>query len=148
MDIRAKLNENRALAVAATLVLVAAIAAEAIYMLQPRAGYLAKPLKPEHPMFYTTDDGKTLFGGTDAMTAPFDHDGQQAVKAYVYTCDDGKTRFVQCLEKHADSPQRGLLVKKPGKGDWIPDTDPLAQALREPKCPNGHAPMAIVPVAP
>ena len=70
--------------------------------------------------------------------APFYDDGQQAVRAYVFTCDDNAHHWVQFLEKWSDSGKNRLaqmqskapgeveipgvqdsLVKKPGDREWV-----------------------------
>ena len=48
--------------------------------------------------FFTVDDGRTWFvAGADNL-APFDHDGKQAVKAWVYRC--GGKQFVAYMERY------------------------------------------------
>jgi hypothetical protein len=47
--------------------------------------------------FFSTDDGQTWFVASSNNLPPFDHDGKQAVKAWVYECN-GK-RFVGYLER-------------------------------------------------
>jgi hypothetical protein len=97
--------------------------------------------KPEHA-FFSVDDGKTWFIDDASRLAPFDHDGQKAVRAYVCECD-GK-RFVNHLERYTDAgkkamtqvreaakkgpppgplvaaaQQRGREVKRPGDTKWV-----------------------------
>jgi len=99
--------------------------------------------------FYSTDDGATVFVD-DMKTPPFDHEGAQAVQAYVFTCDGGAHHWVQYLLKYSDDalsklalhqslegPSYGVLVKKPGDAKWIPDGTPAAKKIEEPKCPDG-----------
>jgi hypothetical protein len=111
---------------------------------------------PPDEAFYTTDDGKTLFADDAAKVAPFDHDGRQAVRAYVFTCDGGTTGFVQYLEKYSDEVKRQLepqsgrpgwrpptsmaLVKRPGPGQWVPGMSQEASRLTLPSCPGGKGP--------
>src|SRR5688500_13766950 len=51
-------------------------------------------------VWFTTDDGKTLFTDNARKLPPFDHYGKPAYRAYVYTCDGGKTQFVAFLERY------------------------------------------------
>ena len=62
---------------------------------------------------------------------PFELDGKQAVGVMVYSCDEGKTRFVgylyrytpegkarveEMIKQHRAGPPVGLEVKRPGAG--------------------------------
>lgn len=96
--------------------------------------------------FFTDDDGQTLFTADLMSVPPFDHNGREAVRAYVFTTDGGNTRFVAYLEKYAPQAKQaiekfraellknpsqppsavaleqigqGTLVKKPGQGNWV-----------------------------
>ena len=108
--------------------------------------------------FYTIDDGASLFVDDKNKVCPFDHEGHQAVLAFVYTCDGGRHRFVQYLQKY-DEPAKaaaaalqssggsgsapingilsGLLVKRPGDKKWVHMTDRAAQDILLPVCPEG-----------
>src|SRR5215210_5554852 len=44
--------------------------------------------------YYTIDDGKTYFVDASNKIPPFMHEGKEAVRAHVFTCDNGKTKFV------------------------------------------------------
>jgi len=50
--------------------------------------------------YYTIDDGATLFSDSLDLLPPFDHNGQQAVRARVFSCDGNKTHFIGYLEKY------------------------------------------------
>jgi hypothetical protein len=122
--------------------------------------------------YFTTDDGRTYFADDATKVAPFDHDGKQAVRAYVFECEGGKP-FVNHLERHTaegkkmieslaeaqragKQPPRapagagtmwGLEIKKPGDKDWIPAGN-LAKSgpMMQPKCPDGKGePVLVVP---
>jgi hypothetical protein len=131
----------RIAATAAALFIAAAVIWIAVF---DRAGSGATN---QTKLFYTVDDGATLFADDIGKQPPFEHDGKQAVLALVYTCDGGKTQFVQCLKKQgtltqlpAGVPQTAAatwLVKKPGSKNWIPLSDPTAASLFVPSCPAG-----------
>jgi hypothetical protein len=117
--------------------------------------------RPERA-FFTVDDGKTWFVDDASKLAPFDRDGQQAVRAYV--CEyDGK-QFVNHLERYTDAgkramtqvreaakkgpppgalvaaaQQRGREVKRPGEATWVVSTARAAGAVVALKPPNGAA---------
>lgn len=97
--------------------------------------------------YYTTDDGKTWFADSAYLVPPFDHRGQTAVIARVYSYADGSKSFCAYLAKFSpeakvqlesaqaeakqkgqppgtvslySDPQflrKGTLVKKPGAPD-------------------------------
>jgi len=97
--------------------------------------------------YFTVDDGATLFTDNSDHMPPFDHNGQQAVRAHVYTYDGNKTHLVAYLEKYdldmykqknqaikrGESPapcNAGPFVKKPGAENtsWFSMTDGPAYA--------------------
>src|SRR6267154_2521014 len=49
--------------------------------------------------FFSVDDGKTWFPDDAKNIPPFDKDGKQAVRAFVYRCADGTT-FVNYLQRY------------------------------------------------
>jgi hypothetical protein len=111
--------------------------------------------------FFTVDDGKTWFIDDATQLAPFQHDGKEAVRAYVVEC--GGQKFVNHLERYtADgkqamlrlreavklgpppgalvsaAQQRGREVKRPGETTWTPTSNtPAAAAITTPKPPPG-----------
>ena len=113
--------------------------------------------------FYTIDDGKTWFADDATKTPPFDKDGKQAVRAYVFRAQDG-TKFVGYLERFKPDAQRlidspaklnsngvpmgqdgardaytaGREVKRPGDKQWIPaNRVEAAIQVMMVKSPNG-----------
>jgi hypothetical protein len=122
--------------------------------------------------FFTTDDGATTFVDSADRLPPFDQDGKQAVRAYLFECN-GK-RFVNHLErftperqklaqaaadalKAGKSPPRppasagqtvnwGVEYKKPGDKNWVAGGD-LAKVskLLQAKCPDGHDSLPVQP---
>jgi hypothetical protein len=57
--------------------------------------------------FFTADDGKTWFPDDAAKLPPFDRDGKQAVRAYVFRSAKG-TEFVNHLERFKPDAKRVL----------------------------------------
>ena len=116
-------------------------------------------------LYFTTDDGATTFTAPANHLAPFDHNGKQAVRAVMYSCDGGKTKFVGYLERYTPSakqqmeagkqaaqtggkmvmaaPNMGvavLEVKKPGeKNAWVDKSRPQGQAVIRVTCPPGSS---------
>ena len=160
MGIRETLNTRPKLAggIAAGCAAVAVLLAVA-HVMDLRASPLGSA-KPERA-FFTVDDGKTWFVDDAAKLAPFDHDGQQAVRAYVCECDG--RQFVNHLERYTDAgkkamakvreaakkgPPPGMLVfvaqqggrevKRPGETKWVPASNTaVARPLAMPKRPEG-----------
>src|SRR5271163_2656883 len=78
--------------------------------------------------YFSDDDGKTFFAASSDSVPPFDHNGQTAVRAYVFQC--GSQEFVGYLERftpsyhdaavaHGITPETirfGREIKKPGEG--------------------------------
>jgi hypothetical protein len=110
--------------------------------------------------FYSDDDGKTFFVGGFDDVPPFDHDGKQAVRAYVFQC--GKQQFVGYLERfvpkyhdavlaHGITPEAlryGRELKRPGDAKWIPSGNlRIEEKIEDVPCPDGGAgiPDAVEP---
>jgi hypothetical protein len=55
--------------------------------------------KPDRA-FFSVDDGKTWFIDEATRLAPFEHDGKEAVRAYLVEC--GGKRAVNHLERYTD----------------------------------------------
>lgn len=121
--------------------------------------------------FFTVDDGRTWFADDITRLPPFEKDGKQAVRAFVFRCGSG-TEFVgylqrftpqgkQAIEKlQSPDPNRtgppdssgirmaysaGREVKRPGDAKWISGADGL-ESLRITKvtCPNGGGDAVMV----
>lgn len=85
--------------------------------------------------YFTVDDGKTVFVDELGRFAPFKTPQGIAVRAFVFSCDKGKTRFVAYLLRHRrdGDPVTGTLIgtgpeylegqqlKRPGDPDdsWV-----------------------------
>ena len=158
MSLREKLNENPSIITIATLGII--VIAIGLITWQVIQGRHPPPIK----VYFTTDDGASFFEGDDASLPPFPHDGKTAYRAYVFTCDGGKTRFVAYIERFTsearkriealrknpdsaaptdDDPQvSGAQVKLPRTRNdeslWIKRDSPEGEALlTNLKCPSG-----------
>ncbi|MGN6725541.1 MAG: hypothetical protein ACTHLZ_06460 [Tepidisphaeraceae bacterium] len=168
MGVRENLNRNPALTTGLTLAVIVLSLAFIVYQI---AGNAPQPA-PVPQIFFTTDDGKTVFADDYQKIPPFDVDGKQAVRAYVFTCDGHKSQFVAYLERisaearqklDAELKQRGgsggtegispetafamsegTEVKRPGDADWVKRSDPKGQAIIDVKCPQGTGQLEVV----
>ncbi len=113
--------------------------------------------------FFTVDNGKTWFADDINKLPPFDHEGKQAVRVYVFTCDGGKTKFAAYVERYTEAAKReiekaranpqgggmmgmesisytGREVKKAGsEGPWLKAMDPRASDAMSINCPDGQS---------
>jgi hypothetical protein len=96
MGIRETLNDKPQIttAITAGLIVVALI----YIVLQVVGGRAGNDLQAGE-VFFTTDDGQTWFAMPARTLSPAMKDGKEAVRAYVWTCDGGKTKFVSHLER-------------------------------------------------
>lgn len=150
---------NKFLKIGAAVVLGIAVALLALRMTRSPdsaeasdGGYLADYV------WYSVDDGKNWFADKKNAFNEVQRDGKTATRCYLYTCDDGKTRFVAYMERFTPEASKtlkeivasksqadasklesimlsGVQVKKPG-GSWMPNSDSRALALTDPTCPN------------
>jgi hypothetical protein len=170
MEIRKYLNENPLVAygLAGGLVLAAIV----FGIWYAMSGSAPPPLtsKPDFTKgFYSDDDGKTYFVDSVKKAAPFNHNGKEAVRAYLFRC--GSTTFVGLLGRNTkvavsrpDAADLGadykliavaivvgsppiFEIKKPGSAKWTPITnggnDPWHQELLV-QCPGGGSDIPIV----
>jgi hypothetical protein len=155
MGIRERINDNpRTAVIVAAAVLVIACAFVALQFSGASTG------APATKAFFTIDDGKTWFVDDATRIAPFQRDGKEAVRAYVFDCNGQRfvnhverytpegRRAVEAALKAGDSGQQtevpaqlrlsGAEVKKPGAKQWASLGD-LARAgpILRPTCPSG-----------
>lgn len=164
MSIRETMNKSPLLTALFALVLIGVAA----YLMYPTP---EKPRRIPTQAYYTVDDGKTLFADKIGRQGPFDHEGKQAVLAYVYSCDGGDTRFVAYLERYTDEyiqkmastpatrpsgfgPPPGYgaeeiqarMVKKPGDAEWTMWASEKGQKIANSgACPEGEELIALMP---
>jgi len=101
---------------------------------------------------FSIDDGKTWFAASSSNVPPFDYNGKQAVRAYVFECN-GK-RFVGFLERftpeahklmveNKGTPQTrvyGREMKRPGDATWVKSGDYNGMGkVMDIKCPDGSS---------
>lgn len=122
--IRGLLNRHPAATGGAVLVLTVACLSMAF-----------KPI-PKPKAYYTVDDGKTYFEAA-VQVPPFTTGGREAVRAMVFSCDGGKTRFVGYLLRHPPDEREAAAailkkggrmppgeVKRPGETEWASPFNP------------------------
>lgn len=148
MGVREFVNEHRN----ATMGMVAALAVVSIgsiglQLLHGRRGVLDKA--PD--TYFSNDDGKTFFAATGDNVPPFDYEGHEADRAYVFTC--GGKKFVGYLERYNAEAHKTILatkhttpglqaygreLKRPGDAKWTKSGDVnAAGAIADVKCPDG-----------
>lgn len=164
MGIRETLNRNPAITTGGTVLII--ILALGAILWQTIGG---RPHISDKA-YYSSDDGQTYFSDKLTQIPPFDHGGQPAVRAYVFSC--GGNKFVAYLEKYnekskaaldksaaanngvpaADALENaqadGLVVKKPGGSKWVLESDDVkSRPIMEVKCPNGgtDTPIPVLP---
>jgi len=103
-------------------------------------------------LYFSSDDGHTWFADAAETPSPFDHDGSQAFRCYVFKSASGLT-FAGYLEKDgtrdASMPPSGPgpMVKRPGDRNWVPELSPAGQKVADVKSPDGSAapPQPVMP---
>jgi hypothetical protein len=146
MEVRSWLNRRQGVATVLGIVLFAG-GAYAVF----------RETRPEVPpimatAYYSDDDGKTWFPDSITKLPPFDHNGKQAVRCFVFQ-HHGQT-FVGYLQKYSDTLKAriqatnsagdsdlmfGTLVKRPADKNWIPTSDPRSQQIIKPQPPDGSS---------
>jgi hypothetical protein len=167
VGVRELTNNNPRLTTAAVGIAVALAVAWALWSVRG-----SPPPQPNRvtQFFFSTDDGKSWFLDDVSKLPPFQKDGKEALRAYVYKCGaDGKP-YVACLGRYtanvraqlqaiyARDPkgqdplimrqieQDGLEVKAPGPGGaWMKRSDPRAAELVTPRCPDGASAEPVSP---
>ncbi len=88
--------------------------------------------------FFTTDDGRTTFITSADHMAPFDYEGQIAVRAIVFSCDGGKTPFIGYVQRLTPlgKEKMSALREKQKKSKTFPSLDPELTANIEIKRPG------------
>ena len=141
MGIRETINKNRKSVTVVMGAVIVLAAGFCVYQLRAMA-----PGKPPNKTFFTVDDGKTWFVDDNTRVPPFDHGGQQAVRAMLFYCDSDHKTFVAWMERFTPpmkaklekeieqraqriaqgqlagetfDPESGMQVKRPGGGDWV-----------------------------
>jgi hypothetical protein len=149
MGIRQRMNEKPGV----TMGVLGGIVVVAVGLIVMQVLANRKTFKSTLPdLYYTVDDGKTFFAANSKNVPPFDYQGKQAVRAYVFRCPNGKT-FVGYVERYNEAAHKLMLagkgtidtqvfgreLKKPGETKWVKsgDNDAVAKVC-EVKCPDGQ----------
>ena len=111
MGIRETLNRKPALVTGATVAVV--VIALILIFWQSRSKTVVPPTKA----YFTIDDGQSVFEDDLQKFAPFEHDGAQAVQAHMFSCNNGRTKFVGFLEKLPDKVPQSTAQRTPGGRD-------------------------------
>jgi len=171
MGIRETLNQNPGITTAGTAGIILVALGFIVYQLM---GSGSPKIQTES--YYTIDDGKTWFADDINKVAPFIHQGKEAVRIFIFSCDGGKTKFVPYLQKYSDEAKKkleasreganarpnfppdfvlqeeiqmtGTLVKRPGDDKWVKQMDPASVDVTEIKCPDGGKMENLEPVLP
>src|SRR6478609_8126910 len=106
MNLRPTFTEKpaRALAAAGGLLLIGIVA---ILFHMRGGGGAGGASAARGRQFFTVDDGKTWFADDATKLPPFDKDGKQAVRAYVYRTAKGK-EFVNHLERFTANAKQAI----------------------------------------
>ena len=167
MNAREALSKHPRLSMGAAVLCV--LVAIASLFLQTRGG--SDQSAGNAKAFFTVDDGQTWFTDDLSNLPPFDKDGKQAVRAFVFRCSDGK-QFVGYLQRFTPDAKRaiekintpdpnrtgppdtsgvrmaytaGREVKRPGDAKWVSGADgPKSAQIIAIKCPNGGGEAAAV----
>ena len=110
----------------------------AVVMILLAAGLMARSLKNTgarvvKAAYYTVDDGQTWFAAGIDQSAPFEHDGKEAVKVYLFRCGKGKPfvayleRFTPAGKKKADNMWAAARAKAKQTGGQ-PEIDTMAMS--------------------
>lgn len=175
MGIREKINQNPK---QTAVVTSAIVALSLLFIIWQACGDSIGGGVSTNKAFYTTDDGKTWFVDDSSNIPPYKKDGKDAVRAQIFTCDDGKTKFCGYLEAYAPQDKMMLeqmakaqasggkgapaqyvgytgqaMVKKPGAPptQWVPLTPQstaMYQQVTNVQCPAGGNPQNLARVFP
>jgi hypothetical protein len=155
MGLREALEKRKGVSIGVSAILV--LAAIAIIFNETRSNQMTRIDRA----FYSDDDGQTYFVDEVDKLVPFDHNGKQAYRAYVFKCSSGKqfvgyvSRFSdsaraklqelksqpynQVAQQIADAESAGTEFKKPGDSTWYSQTSAGATGILVPKSPDGSA---------
>jgi len=158
VGIRETLNQNPGITTGATAAIILIALGFIIWQFTGGGGPSI-----QNAAFFSTDDGETWFEDEITKLAPFEKDGKQAYRVYVFTCDGGSTKFVSHLERYTEEAKKkieemrnapekgppnpmmfegvlmtGIEVKDPKSTQWVRQADfQRAQQVMMPVCPDG-----------
>jgi hypothetical protein len=161
VGIREQLNQNPAITTGITIGII--VIALGFIVWQIFGGQGGPSAVTE--MYYTVDDGQTYFSDDATKVAPFDYNGKEAVRAYVFKCADGKefvaylermnkdvkAKYEEALKAQQDPNNNGQAmmdaemlamegteVKKPGDPKWHKRQSAEAEKITMINCPDGN----------
>jgi hypothetical protein len=102
MGLRQTLNEKKSVSISGVVLLFVLAASYFIYTQWP----YRRPKGDK--AFYTVDDGQTWFIDSSYKVPPFDYNGQTAVRAILYSYDNGSKRFCPYLMQYQPSMKKAL----------------------------------------
>lgn len=73
--------------------------------------------------YYTVDDGQTWFADDIQKIPPFEHNGQQAVRVALFSCDGGKNVFPVYLERYTPEGQVAAEKLREAEASGEPNYD-------------------------
>jgi hypothetical protein len=155
---RDSLNRHYVIGIVSSVVVIVACILSLAWWQSTRQAQMARAVER---VYYTTDDGKTLFVDAVGKACPFDHEGEQAYRAYVFRCGNtGKlfTAYVEQLDEGARARvaelsattqparrdeierviQEGRLVRRPGETEWVKAQSEQGEAITAPTCADGE----------
>jgi hypothetical protein len=102
MSVREAINTSKAASITVAVVIFLLAAAVAIMALKPQANVVITNA------YYTDDDGQTYFSDSIYQVPPFDHNGKTAVRAMVFTYDNGSKEYVAFEMRYTDEWKKKL----------------------------------------
>jgi hypothetical protein len=149
MGVREFINRHGGLS--AVAILVAAAIAIGLSMWFP-SREVAEFSQLQDKAWFTVDDGSTHFAAPIGNRSPFKHEGKDAYRCYVFTCESENKPFVAYIERdpenHLSNSDSGMRptsaptfgeAKAPGTGEtgWVAKISPEGTKLLNPRCPDG-----------
>jgi hypothetical protein len=117
MGVRETLNKKQSVSVGLSILFVVLAAGIIVYSRMPEHRFAGKT------SFYSDDDGSTWFIDSYYKSTPFDHNGNQAVHAVIYSYDHGNKTFCAYLMRHSAADKKRI-------------DDAVADAARQGKPPS------------
>jgi hypothetical protein len=170
VGIRESLNQNPRVVTGVTVAIIVVVLAFIIWSNRSGGDGVSGSGGAGGGAFFSNDDGKSWFTDDAKKVPPFQKDGKDAYRVFVFKCPDGK-KFVSHLERYTPEAKKrleavlassdantvqdpmmlesiqmgGVEVKSPGRGTWIKQSDDRAAAVVVPKCPGGGVPEPVWP---
>ncbi len=176
MGLREKLNENPWIGIGVPV----AIVIVAVFFLTRQILGPSQLEGISSKAYFTTDDTATgqaavnsLFAASVSNVPPFDHGGKPAYRAVCFSCNGGRSVWVQFLYRYTPSMydkvqtaysdaqakgnrldpdlspfESGMEVKTPGSGTWIKMSSPAASSVTHVTPPDGVPSDDLAPYVP